>query len=165
MTSLKHKTIMLTVILSCIFIIASGQSVLEKLSNTKWEGKGMLMNTDASFKMHWKSTLDDAFVQLTFQNKRMLKNGKEIIFKANAYYKVVNDSVIKGTWFDSRGITFPLKGTTNATQMTIIWGTPETEQGKTSYEFIQNGQLKVKDYILREDKYLGFGEAVYKSIK
>lgn len=69
---------------------------------------------------------------------------------------------MSGSWFDSRGITFPLKGTIKANTLTIFWGNASTEQGKTTYTYdAVKHQFIVLDYILNGHEYLKFAMATY----
>lgn len=136
------------------------QSIIDALTSGTQNGTGTLMGSDAEFSMNWEWTLDKQFLKLTFENRRNSKSGEPIVFKANGYYKILSDSTIRGSWFDSRGISFPLKGSVSDTALTIIWGSAETEQGKTIYSVDSNG-IKVEDYFLSENNYQQFGMAFY----
>ena len=131
------------------------------------------MGTEASFKMKWDWTLDNKFLYLEFQNswkpsnrENVTRTGKtvlkgDVVLKAKAYYKPITNTEFEGTWFDSRGITFPVRGTLKDQLFTVIWGSEDTEQGKTEYLLLPSGQIEVKDYILNNGKYAQFGNAVY----
>jgi len=150
-----------TLVLLLVSYSISGQNILEKIENTSWEGTGTLMGASATFKMSWTQELNGSFYHLNFENKRSAKDGSEIEFKAKAFYKVTNDSIVFGTWFDSRGISFPLKGKSLENELIIIWGNEQTEQGKTTYTYLDKKKIVVKDYILNNEKYLQFGAAEY----
>lgn len=161
---MKRKCILFFVFLS-FSNLSYGQSFLDMLTAHSWKGSGTLMNAPASFEMHWQWTLDSHFLKLEFQNKRSSKNGDEIIFKAHAYYKLENDSLLTGTWFDSRGINFPLSAKMTDTNLTVEWGAEAIEQGKTVYALKLPGELKVTDFILQDGEYVKFGEASYRKAK
>jgi hypothetical protein len=109
---------------------ARGQAIVDKLVSKPWEGSGVLMGSPADFKMNWEWTLNKQFLRLTFQNKRKAENGNEQIFMAEAFYKPVNDSLVKGSWFDSRGLSFPLSGTIEDRKLTVLWGSPKPKKAK-----------------------------------
>ncbi len=161
MRQIKYSIIS-ALLLSLFSCSAYGQSILEKIKNTDWKGTGVLMNSSATFKMSWTLELDDSFYHLSFESKRMIQTGDEIVFKAHAYYRVANDGIVSGTWFDSRGISFPLKGRANENQLTILWGNEETEQGKTIYSYLGGKGIEVEDYYLTNGKYVRFGTAQYR---
>ncbi len=138
------------------------QTVIEQLTFKTWEGTGTLLGQEASFSMQWKWELEAQFLKLAFHNTRG-KEGQEIKFAANAYYKISKDSLLSGSWFDSRGVTFPLKGTIKANTLTIFWGNTSTEQGKTIYTYdAAKNQFIVLDYILNGQEYLKFATATYR---
>lgn len=137
------------------------QSFWESATDGSWRGTGTLMNSEADFKMNWKRVLDDHFLKLEFQNRRISNTGKELILKSHAYYHQKNDSLYEGTWFDSRGISFPVSGILKEATLTVTWGSPGIEQGKTIYTLVSKKEMNVTDYVLQEENYLKFGEAAY----
>ncbi len=157
----KKNYHLLTLLLLLFSYSMCGQNILDKIKYTNWEGSGTLMGASATFKMSWTQELSDSFYHLNFENRRNVKNGSEIVFKAKAFYKVTNDSIVSGTWFDSRGISFPLKGKFLENELIIIWGNEQTEQGKTTYTYLDKKKIVVKDYILNNEKYFQFGAAEY----
>ena len=160
MTKSAASTILCLVF--CFTATAQDQDLVQKLTSKTWSGKGALMGTDAVFEMKWSWSLDNAFLTLEFMNERMGSNGEFITFKANSFYKIDDEGEISGTWFDNRGITFPLSGKLDDHKMTINWGSPETEEGRTVYQLNDNGGITVTDYIQRDGEYLRFGGAEYK---
>lgn len=131
------------------------------MASGSWKGTGTLLDSEAEFDMKWTWELNSKFLKLEFQNKRTSASGQELVLKSHAYYQPQNDSLFEGTWFDSRGITFPVRGILKDSTFTVNWGTPETEQGKTIYTLASDTEIAVTDYFLRETTYVKFGEAVY----
>ena len=136
-------------------------SIITALIEKNWTGSGVLMGKEATFKMDWQSVLSKKFIKLEFQNKRKSGDDEYIVFRATAFYKIVNDTLVVGNWFDNRGVTFPLNGTIKKNEMTILWGNDETERGKTIYSHTQNNTIVVEDFIMSNGKYLKFGRATY----
>lgn len=128
----------------------------------EWEGKGTLMGNTAEFSMKWEQVLNDQFYMLTFRNSMP---NSSFSMDAHAYYKIEDSGTISGYWFDSRGISFPLSGNTEDSTITILWGTPEIEQGKTEYVLTSHNEVTVNDFVLRNDEYALFGEATYQRKK
>lgn len=137
------------------------QTLLQKLSSSDWSGTGTLMGSETTSNMRWQWRLDNSFINLEFQNKRKLANGDDVVFKATAYYKHTRDSTVEGYWFDSRGISFPLKGSISDNTLIINWGSPETEQGMTTYKLTEDSRIHVIDYISQNNQRIQFGEAFY----
>jgi len=149
-----------------IYLIGSqntfSQDFFEKVSGHIWEGKGELLGSKASFKMEWMPVLNGKFYQLSFQNQR--DDSKDYIFKAIAFYTVKDDSEINGTWYDSRGYSFPLRGHLEENKLLVFWGSPEYEEGKTVYSLEADGHIQVQDYYLKNGEYFNFGNANYQGI-
>ena len=136
-------------------------SILSALVDKNWDGSGVLMGKDAKFSMDWQSVLGDKFLKLEFQNQRKSEDGKNIVFRATAFYKIVNDTSVVGNWFDNRGVTFPLKGSIKENVMTILWGSDDTEQGKTIYSYSTENVINVEDFVMNKGTYFKFGNATY----
>ncbi len=68
----------------------------------------------------------------------------------------------EGTWFDSRGMVLPLDASANDSSLITLWGSPETEQGRTVYKVVSQDRIDVEDYVLKEGEWNQFGEAVYR---
>lgn len=134
--------------------------IVNALVKQEWKGFGVLMGKEATFKMKWKKVLNDKFLKLEFENKRKSGDNTYIPFKANAYYKIIEDK-IEGHWFDSRGVSFPLSGVLQNNSITIFWGTEETEKGKTVYTYTKLENIVVEDFIFKNGEYLKFGKATY----
>lgn len=118
------------------------------------------MGSEAKFEMQWDKVLDGQFFRLEFKNETTGENEK-MAMKATGYYKLIDESAFVGTWFDSRGITFPLKGKVLDNQLIVEWGTPETEVGRSVYTIQSNGQVLVEDYIKQQGKDVLFAKALY----
>ncbi|MFP2994814.1 hypothetical protein ABN763_02840 [Spongiivirga sp. MCCC 1A20706] len=136
------------------------QTFFDKVLNQKWVGSGELFGSKASFQMQWQMILDGKFWELSFQNQR--EQSEEFKFKAKGVYQIKDDEQLKGIWFDSRGITFPLKGNFSEDSLTIFWGTPETEEGKTIYTVNHNGLISVIDFVLKDKELVPFATASYR---
>ena len=130
----------------------------------EWEGQGKLFGLDATFSMTWESVLGQQFVRLTFQNSIETDSGTARTLKAQAFYKPTGTAEFEGTWFDSRGVVQPLRGSVEAETLTVLWGTPETEQGRTIYRLVDKNQIEVEDFVLRDGEWAQFGSASYRRV-
>lgn len=151
----------------CLFVFSlnttsaqGNQELIQSITENSWQGKGVLMGVSATFKMDWEFVLDKQFLKLNFSSTRLGTDRSKITFGAHAYYKI-DESKIIGNWFDSRGIVLSLTGEINGNQLMILWGSVDTEQGKTIYTLVNENKISVKDYILQNEKYVKFGEANY----
>ena len=137
-------------------------SIITALIDKNWIGSGVLMGKEATFTMEWQRVLRNKFIKLEFQNKRKLGDNEYLVFRATAFYKIVNDTMVVGNWFDNRGMSFPLKGSINENELTILWGNDDTEMGKTIYHYLRdNNKITVEDFVMNNGKYSNFGNASY----
>lgn len=153
---------MKTLLLFSVLVFVTGnlraQSLITDRFLGAWTGTGLLYNEVATFSMKWESVLNDQFLQLQFKNRL---NSGDFQMQAYGYYKSDEPGKINGFWVDSRGVSFPLRGVMQQDTLTIYWGTPDLEQGRTEYVLSANTSLNVTDYVLRDGEYTVFGEAVY----
>lgn len=158
---MKRAIGVLSVILLMVQTV-NAQSFFENISQNKWEGSGELLESAASFQMEWQAILDGKFYKLSFQNQR--EESKEYIFKSMGVYRPKSDGTFTGTWFDSRGYSFPLKGNFSENELTVDWGSPQTEEGKTVYSINEDGTISVMDYVLKDGNLVSFGKAIYNKL-
>jgi len=126
-----------------------------------WAGTGELFGTAATYSMTWESVLAGRFIRLTFQNN--MKNGDSfnLVLEAEAYYSIGAEGSVTATWFDTRGMILPIRGTIAGHVLTSDWGTPETEEGRTIYRLVDENRIDVEDYVKRNGEYQLFGSASY----
>lgn len=116
-----------------------------------WQGAGEVRGMASAQKMSWEPALDGKFLRLSFDNRMTGEGGGEWRFSAQAFYRIQDDGTIAGTWFDSRGTSFPLSGSIDAGDtLTILWGTDDTERGRSRYRLNAAG-LEVTDEVLMPD--------------
>lgn len=134
------------------------QSHLDRFTGY-WEGDGALFGAKAEFEMKWNWVLDRKFLHLEFKSERISENGSTISFSGHGYYNFKGDS-LTGTWFDSRGISFPLKGNFDDHSIITEWGSEDLEKGKTEYILHRNGSMQAVDYVFRDGEYAQFSHAI-----
>lgn len=115
-----------------------------------WSGEGKTMEMPANLRMNWEWVLSEKFLRLTLRNEMRTANGAVELFEGHAYYQL-DKGKCEGTWFDSRGITFPIKCSVEGQSLTAAWGTTGTEIGKSTYTFLANGKLEVVDTVKQKD--------------
>lgn len=158
---MKYTLFNIVILSFLIFGKVHSQNLSDKFEGS-WEGKGTLMGAETSFKMNWDKVLNDQFMKLTFTSHRV--SGEEaILFHATAMYKL-DEEHWAGTWFDSRGISFGVDGTESKNTLTVEWGSPDIEQGRTVYSITDENEITVTDYVNRNGSYSKFGEAVYQRV-
>lgn len=127
-----------------------------------WSGTGTLFGAPAEFAMEWQWVLGASFLQLTFENRMSRAKGDDIVLNAKAFYQFTDNDGLEGTWFDSRGMKLPLNATFKDSALVTLWGTPDTEQGRTVYKVVSNIRIDVEDFVLKEGEWKKFGEAIYR---
>lgn len=139
--------------------LTNAQGFFINISQARWEGSGELLGSTASFRMDWRPILEGKFYELSFQNQR--EESRAYVFRAKGIYRPEGNGTFTGTWFDSRGYSFPLKGTFTENELTVYWGNLELEEGKTIFTIKDDGTVSVMDYILEKEKLIPFGNALY----
>lgn len=124
----------------------------------QWEGDGTLFGMAASFKMSWSQELNGQFYKLEFENRFSDQTGTERVMTAHGYY---SPDLSKGQWYDSRGMILPLKMELEGSKLTVLWGSPESEEGKTIYTIESSNRILVEDFVKRNGTYATFGNASY----
>lgn len=127
----------------------SAEAFLGRLAGT-WQGAGEVRQMAADMRMRWEPVLEGQFHRLSMENRMTGQDGQSWHFKAEAYYRVRTDGSIEGTWFDSRGISLPLTGRVEGDAMTIDWGTPDIERGRSTYRLTAE-TLEVTDEVYAKD--------------
>ncbi len=117
-----------------------------------WHGAGTLFGKEAKFSMTWERSPYGQFVHLSFRNPAIT---------AEAFYHLDNAQSYRGTWVDSRGVSLPLAAVVKDSVLETTWGSPETEQGRTSYHLRAADSIEVTDFVLKDGKWTRFGRARY----
>ena len=125
------------------------ESVFKRLSGS-WSGEGKAMGMPATLRMTWDWVLGEKFLRLSLRNEMTAANGQVQFFEGHAYYQP-SANKCEGTWFDSRGISFPIKCNVDGDSVTALWGSPEQEQGKSVYRLLADGNLEVVDSVKQPD--------------
>ncbi len=112
-----------------------------------WQGEGKAMRTPARLQMKWEWVLGGKFLRLSLKNEMQSATGNTA-FEGHAYYRLSGDGKCEGKWFDSRGASFPINCKIEGESLTALWGTPEQEQGKSIYRFLEAGKLEVVDSVM-----------------
>ena len=100
------------------------------------------------------------FTDTRAEDSMAISKAKNI--SAIGFYQPMGDERYEGTWFDSRGMVLPLDASRMGGALVTLWGTPDTEQGRTIYRIIAKDRIEVEDYVLKDNEWKQFGEAVYR---
>jgi hypothetical protein len=132
-----------------LFSQTAPDSLLNRLSG-QWAGTGTVLNQPAKIEMAWTWELGGRFIKLTFRNE-MGTAPKLTVFEGHAYYRPASDNKYRGMWFDNSGMLRPLDATRDGDALVSKWGTPDTEEGETTYRLLPNGSMEVIDRVKGKD--------------
>ena len=138
-------------------------SLFKRLAGS-WSGEGNALGMPETSRMTWDWVLGEKFLRLSLRNEMRSANGQIQVFEGHAYYQR-SAGKCEGTWFDSRGVSFPIKCTVEAVAITAMWGAPGQEQGKSAYRLLADGNLEVVDSVRQPDgNWREFGRFTLKPV-
>jgi len=73
------------------------------------------------------------------------------VFEGHAYYRPLAAGGYRGMWFDNSGMFRPLDARRDGDALVSQWGTPETEQGETTYRLLEGEKMEVVDRVKGKD--------------
>ncbi|HYB95859.1 MAG TPA: hypothetical protein VEC39_12865 [Vicinamibacterales bacterium] len=124
---------------------AAVDPLLSRLAGT-WSGSGTVLNQPAKIEMSWSWELGGQFIRLTFRNEM-----PKATFEGHAYYRATAEGRYRGMWFDNSGMSRPIDGRQEQDALVSQWGTPDTEEGETTYWLMPDGRLEVIDRVKGKD--------------
>lgn len=140
-----------------LLLQASPDPLLTRLAG-QWTGTGTVLNQPAKIEMAWTWELGGRFLKLSFRNE-MGTAPKQSVFEGHAYYRPTSSdpstplgaSQYRGMWFDNSGMFRPLDAKRDGDALVSKWGTPDTEEGETTYRLLPNGSMEVIDRVKGKD--------------
>jgi hypothetical protein len=105
----------------------------------------------AVVEFEFRETLDGRGRHLSFVNRMTTKDGKEWMFRAEAFHLCDEAGVCRGHWYDSRGMVLPLSVVSHDDRVVVDWGDGPTERGRTTYLATLDCRLEVTDEVLATD--------------
>jgi hypothetical protein len=107
-----------------------------------WQGSGNMFGRPSEARLEVRPALGGRFVELSYRAGS---------FEGRAFYRPAEDGSWRATWFDNRGMSFPIGALLEGRTLTANWGSAETERGRTVYRLAEDGRLYVSDSVLRPD--------------
>ena len=101
-----------------------------------WQGSGTMFGNASRARLEVRPALGGRFLELRYSTSG---------FEGRAFYRPVGEGRWRATWFDNRGISFPIEATLSDQTLTANWGSAETERGRTVYRLLPDGRLQVTD--------------------
>ena len=136
----------MNLLLALVFAVQTTVDPLLARLVGRWTGTGMVLNQPSRIEMSWSAELGGQFVRLTFRNE-MPKS----LFEGHAYYRAFGEGRYRGMWFDNTGMLRPLEARRDGDALISRWGTPETEEGETTYHLLPDGKMDVVDRVKGKD--------------
>ena len=137
--------LLLALTLSAVAVQAGGDSLLSKLAG-QWTGAGTVLNQPSKISLTWTWELSGQFLRLTFKNEM-----PKAVFEGHAYYRAVGSGRYRGMWFDNAGMLRPLDATGDGEALVSKWGTPDTEEGETTYRLLSDSEMEIVDRVKSKD--------------
>lgn len=151
----------MNLLLSLTLIIqAAADPLLSRLVG-EWTGTGTVLEQPSTIRMSWTWELGGQFLRLTFRNEMGIAP-KMRVFEGHAYYRPAGENRYQGMWFDNAGMFRPLDARRDGDALVSRWGTPDTEEGETTYRLRADGTMDVVDRVKSKDgTWRTFGTATY----
>jgi hypothetical protein len=136
-------------LLSLVLIAALGQTGQDQLLSRlagQWSGTGTVLNQSSKISITWTWELNGQFLRLTFRNEM-----PKAVFEGHAYYRPAGEGRYRGMWFDNSGMFRPLDARRDGDALVSKWGTPETEEGETTYRLTSDSRMEIVDRVKSKD--------------
>lgn len=162
---MKSKAIRIALLL-LLLLPAATMAQTDKFLNSlagEWHGEGKAFGGAALMQIKWEWVLNNKFLRLSMRNEISAPNGAKQFFEGQAYYREAGVDKYMAHWFDSRGTTFPIRAQLDGNTLVAWWGSPETEEGKSTYQLIDNSTMEVVDSVKQKDgTFREFGRVTLK---
>ena len=133
-------------LLSLVVVLQMGTDPLLSRLAGRWTGSGTVLNQPSKISLTWTWELNAQFLRLTFSNEM-----PKTTFEGHAYYRPLGGGRYRGMWFDNAGMLRPLDATRDADALVATWGTPDTEEGETTYRLLSDSEMEVVDRVKSKD--------------
>ena len=160
---MKTRLCKLTVASALLILLISthgysqGDTFLTRVQG-KWLGEGTVFGSAAVVQIKWEWVLAGKFMRLDLRHE-VASNSSKQVFEGQAYYQPQGVDKYAAHWFDSRGVTFPIKAYVEGNTLTSLWGSPDKEEGKSTYQLVDDSTLRVVDSVKQNDIGITLGVA------
>jgi hypothetical protein len=138
--------LLMSLVLAAGLATQTGRDPLLSRLAGQWAGTGTVLNQPAKIEMAWTWELGGQFLKLSFKNEM-----PKAVFEGHAYYRAVGEGRYRGMWFDNSGMFRPLEALRDGDALVSRWGTPDTEEGETTYRLLAGGKMDVVDRVKSKD--------------
>jgi hypothetical protein len=137
---------MMNLLLSLALVFQVSSDTLLSRFAGHWTGTGTVLNQPSQLSINWTWELNGQFLRLTFRNEM-----PKAVFEGHAYYRPSGEGRYRGMWFDNTGMLRPLDATRQGDAMVSKWGTPDTEEGETTYRLLPAEKMQIVDRVKSKD--------------
>ena len=143
-------------LLSLALAVQAGSDPLLSRFAGEWSGTGTVLNQPSKISITWTPELNGQFVRLTFRNEM-----PKTTFEGHAYYRPAGEGRYRGMWFDNAGMLRPLDARRDGDALVSKWGTPDTEEGETTYRLTSDSRMEIIDRVKSKDgTWREFGRSI-----
>ena len=142
-------SMLVTYVFAALLLQTGADPLLSRLSG-QWTGTGTVLKQTSAIQMSWSWELGGQFLRLTFRNE-MGTAPKVSVFEGHAYYRALGEGRYRGMWFDNSGTLRPIEARRAGEALVANWGTPDTEEGETTYRLVSDSELEVVDRVKSKD--------------
>ena len=126
-----------------------------------WVGEGTLLGRAGSFRMSWDVS-PAGQIRLDFTNGFVDDSGVVTpVLEAVAIYTVQPDGRVVADWTDNRPQEISIVAEVGDSVVVSEWTAP-AESGRTEYRLMDDGSVRVRDWVLSGGEMRLFGEARYR---
>lgn len=127
----------------------------------EWQSNGDAFGRPALSTISFTPVFEGKFVHLEYAIKIIEGDTLLPAFSGAAYYKHVSGDQYQASWADSEGSIHPITATLNGQALTSLWGTENTRQGRTRYEILGDGTMRITDWAGVGNDWRQFNQNVF----
>ena len=143
-------------LLSLVLAVQAGSDPLLSRFAGQWSGTGTVLNQPSKISITWTPELNGQFLRLTFRNEM-----PKTTFEGHAYYRPAGEGRYRGMWFDNAGMLRPLDARRDGDALVSKWGTPDSEEGETTYRLTSDSRMEIVDRVKSKDgTWREFGRSI-----
>lgn len=143
-------------LLSLVLAVQAASDPLLSRFAGQWSGTGTVLNQPSKISITWTPELNGQFLRLTFRNEM-----PKTTFEGHAYYRPAGEGRYRGMWFDNAGMLRPLDARRDGDALVSKWGTPDSEEGETTYRLTSDSRMEIVDRVKSKDgTWREFGRSI-----
>lgn len=114
-----------------------------------WEGEGTFMGRPSHVSLSVSYILGGNAVSLDYTvSVRNDGEKRTKIFAGHGFYRLSSGKRLDGRWIDDAGNLHDLNGRVDPTSLSVVWGSPGTEIGRTVYA-LDGSTMMLTDQVLK----------------